>query len=104
MKTVPISYTSSFVKKLAKYFVVNSLDFYTGCLDDNKIVSVKAEWTLENLLRDGEGNKVWNCDWKLRKRDDGSRFKVPADGSLKGSVIQVGKAIHLVFKTWKLRR
>ena len=69
-------------------------------------MSVQAEWTLENLLKLGEGNKTWNCDWKLGKQDDGGKFKVPADGSLKGSVIQVVKAVRhqIVLKPLNLRR
>ena len=51
----------------------------------------------------GEGNTGWNCDWKLPgKENDGSKFKVPPDGSLKGSVIQVRVKVaahQIVFKT-----
>ena len=78
--------------KIPNFFYVNSLNFNACCLED--ILSVKAEWTLENLLKVGEGKKSWNCDWKLGKQDGGSKFKVPVDGSLKGSVIQVVKAVH----------
>ena len=60
-------------------------------------VSLKAEWTLENLLKVGEGNKAWRCDWELRKQNDGSKFNVPADESLKGSVIQVLKGARQIF-------
>ena len=71
-------------------------------------MSVQAEWTLENLLKLGEGNKPWICDWKLPlgKQDDGGKFEVPADWFLKGSVIQVVKAVRhqIVFKPLKLRR
>ena len=65
--------------------------FHDGCLEDKDILSVKVKWTLDNLLKVGEGNKVWGCGWELRKHDGSSKFKVPADGSLKGSVIQVLK-------------
>ena len=40
----------------------------------------------------GEGNKAWRCDWELRKQSEGSKFKVPDDESLKGSMIQVTKS------------
>ena len=45
----------------------------------------------------GEGNKAWRCDWELGKQKDGSRFNVPADESLKGSVIQVLKGARQIF-------
>ena len=88
--------------EILKCLVVNSLNFYACCLED--ILSVKAEWTLETLLKVGEGKKAWNCDWRLGKQSDGSKFKVPVDGSLKGSVIQVVKAVQhqIVFKPLKL--
>ena len=53
------------------------------------MLSVKVKWTLDNLLKVGEGNKAWRCDWELRKQNDGSKFNVPPDESLKGLVIQV---------------
>ena len=89
-------------ERFPNFIVVNSLNFYACCLED--ILSVKAEWTLETLLKVGEGKKSWNCDWNLGKQDDGSKFKVPVDGSLKGSVIQVVKAVRpqIVFKPLKL--
>jgi len=48
----------------------------------------QVEWTLDKLLKVGEGNKAWRCDWELRKQNQGSQFRVPPDESLKGSVIQ----------------
>ena len=53
-------------------------------------MSLKVEWTLEKLLKVGEGKKAWRCDWALRKKDKG-KFQVPPDESLKGTVIQVPK-------------
>ena len=53
----------------------------------------------------GEGNKAWRCDWELLKQNEGSKFRVPPDESLKGSVIQVVKEAHQIFvKPLKLRR
>ena len=49
----------------------------------------KAEWTLANLLREGDGDKAWRCDWEMKRQHPNNTFKVPDDESLKGSVIQV---------------
>ena len=68
-------------------------------------MSLKVEWTLDKLLKVGEGNKAWRCDWELLKQNEGSKFRVPPDESLKGSVIQVVKEAHQIFvKPLKLRR
>ena len=53
------------------------------------IFFLKAEWTLANLLREGDGEKAWRCDWEMKRQQPNNTFKVPDDESLKGSVIQV---------------
>ena len=58
------------------------------------ILYLKVEWTLEKLLKVGEGNKPWRCDWKLKKQKG---FRVPPDDSLKGKVIQVLKEANQTF-------
>merc|ERR1719158_2559075 len=47
----------------------------------------QVEWTIEKLLKVGEGKKAWRCDWALRKEEK-RKFQVPPDESLKGTVIQ----------------
>ena len=68
--------------------ILKSFFFYADVCPFH-IFFLKAEWTLANLLREGDGDKAWRCDWEMKRQQPNNTFKVPDDESLKGSVIQV---------------